>query len=945
MTKPRSQAGPDDTLPADPASAATISVAPPLDSGPGATQGDETLPASVEEREVAPPGEELLTAEHPERYRIEATLGEGGIGVVHLAYDRHLDREVALKELRKHKPSPSSTGSLTSAEARFLLEARVTGRLEHSAIVPVHEVGQRKDGSIYYTMRRVRGRTLGEALAGRDLRGRLELLPNLLDLCYAIAYAHSRGVIHRDLKPDNVLLGEFGDTILLDWGLAKVRGSGEVSQNLRALASSVSAGDVEGAPVGTPSYMPPEQARGEHAVVDERSDIFSLGAILYELLTGRPPFRGGTAAETVKQARTAPVTPPLELEPACPEELSAIALRALERDRERRYPDARMLAADLLAFQTGGLVSAHRYGAARLLWRWVRRHRRSLALAAVLLVASGAAWWYRGVADERARARVEARRQEGVRQLVEAILSRAVVEAQDRRSFESYAFRLIGLREPLVEERLIAAVRDERPLVRRLAARALGGIASRRAVPALCEQLAAEPTQSVIVELVNALGNIGDPRAETPVAAARHRAGVGSPIWRNTRLAYELIPLPPPAVGEEGSSEAWQRRGRAYEEKGSPRAALEAYDRALGLDPRAWRGLQSRAEVRKGLGDLAGALADLDRAISLAGGDPSPTFLRALLRRRLGDLKGARADADQVVAAGKLGAAALQLRASLRQAAGDRAGALADLERALVVDPRNARTHGALGKHWVKLEAWEKALACFDRALALDPDDVESLLERATIYQTQRNHSAALDDLDRVLAIDPSDRSARQQRANLRLQIGHRNGARRDLERSLADNPREALRWAQRGVTYHAQLGELAKAAADLDEALRRAEVPERLALRLAALGVAVLRGHAESEREHQAAIASLVARGRREEQLQAILGGKLGEPEARALARGTGLLEHRCALLFAAALRAQLAGAQGRAASLYAAAVAVPRPNALEHILARLLGARVAAE
>jgi len=948
VTKRHTGSGPDDTLPADRAGVATVSNSQPSIG----SQTDETVPASVQDLALGSPAsaDELLTAEHPNRYQIQETLGAGGIGVVHLAYDRHLDREIALKELRRRPSSGSGSPQLTTAESRFLLEARVTGRLEHSAIVPVHEVGKRRDGSIYYTMKRVRGRTLGEALKDRDLRGRLELLPNLLDLCYAIAYAHSRGVIHRDLKPDNVLLGEFGETVVLDWGLAKVHDSpagagGEISQTLRDLASSVSAGDLEGAPVGTPAYMPPEQARGEHSAVDERSDIFSLGAILYEFLTGQPPFRGSSALETIVQAREKPITPPHQLEPACPPELAAIAIRALDRDPTRRYADARTLAADVLAFQTGGLVTAHRYAIWTLLWRWVRLHRRSLSIALFLIVAAGAAWWYRGYADEQKRIRAEAPRQAAVRRPVDGLLSRAAAGgARAKRWLESYAFRLIGLREELVEDRLIAALGDEHPEVRRLAARALGGMGSRRAVPALTRRLgeAGESSQDGIVEIINALGIIGDSRAEEAVAAARWRSGFGSQLWRNTRLAYEMIPLPPLVDGgARMTGEAWHRRGRALENKGDPQGALLAYGRAIALDPRAWRSLNNRGNVLKALGDLKGALADFDRAILIAEGDPAPYINRAHLRRRFGDVKGALADIDIAVASHRSGGISLRVRASLRQTAGDLEGALADLEQAAKIDARNPQSFSAMGDYWIKRGDFGRALASYDRALALGPDDVSALINRAYIHQVQGRNSAALDDLDRALSLDPTDRAARRQRANVRLLIGHRNGARRDLDRNILSDPKDGVRWAHRGVIYGAQTGDLRLASADLEEAVRRADRPSRQMLEILALGVAVLRDEPERQRQHLQAIAGLTTAGRHQEQLQRLFAGKLSDEEVRAIAGRTTLLDHRVLLLFASGLRAELAKDRKLAREHYAAAVAVPRPNNPEGILARLLLAR----
>ncbi|MCP4593528.1 MAG: serine/threonine protein kinase, partial [bacterium] len=198
-----------------------------------------------------------------------------------------------MKELLADTGSSSPSGPRTdrvsktgAVAARFLREARVTGQLEHPNIVPVYEVGRRQGGAFYYTMKLVRGRTLAEALKQcRTLADRLRLLPHYVDLCNAIAYAHSRGVIHRDIKTDNVMLGEFGETVVLDWGLAKVKEEPDICgtetrPKLSGLADPSTGHTVHGSAIGTPAYMSPEQADGRVDEIDERSDVWSLGAVL-----------------------------------------------------------------------------------------------------------------------------------------------------------------------------------------------------------------------------------------------------------------------------------------------------------------------------------------------------------------------------------------------------------------------------------------------------------------------------------------------------------------------------------------------------------------------------------------------------------------------------------------------------------------------------------------
>ena len=369
----------------------------------------------------APDDSAQVTSEEPSRYAYRggaaesAEIARGGMGRILVALDRHVGREIALKELL---PEPMTgtppSGSRPASAARFLREARVTGRLEHPSIVPVYEVGRRADGSLYYTMRLVRGRSLASAIreAG-DLRARLRLLPHMVDLCQAVGYAHSRGVVHRDLKPENVMLGEFGETVVLDWGLAKARDQadlqrGELARDLAALQEAKAGQTVDGAAIGTPAYMSPEQADGKIEEIDERSDVWSLGAVLYEVLTGRPPFAGFTPFEIIGRVLKDPVTPPRSLDAQIPRELAAVATKALTRDKAARYQTAKEVAAEVEAFLTGGRVRAYQYSSWELLRGFVARHKAVTALSCLVLalILASSAVLYRALG----RARQESRR-------------------------------------------------------------------------------------------------------------------------------------------------------------------------------------------------------------------------------------------------------------------------------------------------------------------------------------------------------------------------------------------------------------------------------------------------------------------------------------------------------------------------------------------------------
>jgi WD40 repeat protein len=411
-----------------------------------------------------PPREQPLavTHEHPGRYSSGARareLGRGGIGRVFVALDEHLGREVAIKELL---PERGEVRAGKEPILRFLREARVTGQLEHPNIVPVYELGRRADGALYYTMRIVRGQTLSAALTGnRDLGARLRLVNHFSGLCQAIAYAHSRGVVHRDIKPDNVMIGEFGETVVLDWGLAKLKSASEEpeSHEGRALRESQDASvyhSKAGRLIGTPAYMSPEQALGLIDEIDERSDVWALGAVLYTILAGKPPFSGSNLLAIFDAVLNRMPEPLRQIDPDIPPDLAAIAERALTRDKLLRYQTARELVSEVEAYQSGARVNAYEYSSFELIQRFVERHRFAVLITFAVTVVTVALLtdaWFRVVAARDRAVLAESRARDNERQaersLAEALTEKATgaLTSGDSVAAELFAAKALTLEE------------------------------------------------------------------------------------------------------------------------------------------------------------------------------------------------------------------------------------------------------------------------------------------------------------------------------------------------------------------------------------------------------------------------------------------------------------------------------------------------------------------
>jgi tetratricopeptide (TPR) repeat protein/tRNA A-37 threonylcarbamoyl transferase component Bud32 len=375
---------------------------------------------------VVPFSRPLVVPKSIGNYEILGELGRGGMGVVYKARQAKLQRLVALKMVLD--------GALAGERelARFRSEAEAVARLQHPNIVQIYEVGEH-EGRPFFSLEYVDGGTLAQRIGGQPQPTR-QAAAIAETLARAIDYAHERGVVHRDLKPANVLLTKQGMPKITDFGLAK---------RLEGTDGNTRTGAI----VGTPSYLAPEQALGRKDV-GPAADIFALGAILHELLTGRPPFRGDTPMETILQAASCEVVPLRHHSPHIPRDLETICLKCLEKDPRKRYPSAWILANDLRRFLNGEAIEARPIGSVEAAWRWcVRRPMiAGLAAAIVLITLVGITGifveWRRAEAHlayaRKQRAAADSAREEAERERIEAEKARTEAERQKQQAEENF---------------------------------------------------------------------------------------------------------------------------------------------------------------------------------------------------------------------------------------------------------------------------------------------------------------------------------------------------------------------------------------------------------------------------------------------------------------------------------------------------------------------------
>jgi eukaryotic-like serine/threonine-protein kinase len=830
---------------------------------------DETsaAPAAVAHAHSSRDDAASATARSRRRYQILRPHAQGGLGIVSVAHDGQLDREVAVKEIHAAYTAHAAT------RQRFLREAEITGSLEHPGIVPVYSLEQHDDGRPYYAMRFIRGESLRDAVRrfhGDDASGRhrprqklelRKLLARFVAVCNAVQYAHSRHVLHRDLKPDNVMLGEHGETLVVDWGLAKRMKAEGGSQQGELPPSSFGPHPSEtqaGQVLGTLAYMSPEQASGQTDRWEPASDIYSLGATLYCLLTGTPPFPDEDPADALEKVCTGDFPRPHAIRPATPKPLEAICLKALALRPDDRYESARALADDIERYLGNEPVLAWREPLTIRTHRWIQRHCTSVAVAVVLMLVAGAGlvahYQHRARAAEQAQTladdqpltlplrqqmREMARDFRLLQQLDRAEMAKAELDVRQntfhllaalpeyRQAFREYgidpeqtplddAAILLAQRPPRVRLILVAALDDWATLLRRHAG-ALGAGLPTPPNPMTAglptpDSPPPSPPQAGSLRHVTSrawLEALVDKVDPDPLRSQLRQAIRSQQTAALERLAQqaEMLEQPPRVLKlvasvlyEAGRMEAAVGLLRRTQSKypgdfwSNTNLAQSLYALSPPQYGEALRFYTCALAVRP---DAAGVLLNSGNALyGLGRYDEAAAMLRRALELRQ----------DYAPAHCNLG--------SVRWKQGDADEAIRQYRRAIELKPEYAEAHCNLGNVFLERGQLDEASQEYCTAIKLKPDYAKPVFNRGVTLQRQGQLDEAIRQYRKATELQPDDPGMRCRLAQALAIAGHVDEAILQCRRVIEQEPDYAEAYCELGVAFSRQ--------GQLDEAIEQ---------------------------------------------------------------------------------------------------------------------------
>ena len=713
----------------------------------------------------------LPTADLPRihGHEVREVLGRGGMGVVYKAWHCRLQRPVAVKMLL--------AGAYAQSQEleRFLREAETVAGLRHANIVQVHEAGD-VDGRPYFTMEFVEGGSLAQQLAGTPQPAR-QAAALVAAVAEAVHAAHQRGIVHRDLKPGNILLTADGTPKLTDFGLARhLEGTAGLTQS--------------GAPLGTPSYMAPEQAEGKLRDVGPAADTYALGAILYELLTGRPPFLAETAAETLRQVVSQAPVPPSRLNAAVPRDPETICLKCLEKDQRQRYASAAALAEDLQRFQRDEPIVARPVGPAGRVLRWTRRHptRAALvatALAMVGLAIGGGAW----LVQQRAERRAESRSAVGTA-VSQALSLRKRLHFSEARELLEEALRQLGPAGPDDLRRQVEQARDDLKL-----AESLDAARMRAATPIVgrFETVGAGSlyAESLYEETLTKAG-LGGPGDDSEAVAARVRdSGMRAEIVAALDDWASITP--------DSARRKWLLAVARGADPDTSRDRLR--------QPKLWDDGPGLTKLLKELSadELSSQLTTaLGRVLLNTGGDAVPLLSAAQARYP-----------QDFWLNFELG------WALLRSGQGDKA--LGFYRAALALRPEASPVHNGLGVTLLALGRGGESIGHFEQAINIDPDFAVAHNNLASALRDEGRLDEAIGHFEQAIRLDPKGLAV------VHINLGSALGAQGRQDEAISHYQESIHLNPKLSAKAHNHIGEAFRGNGQLDEAISHYQESIRL--------------------------------------------------------------------------------------------------------------------